>query len=348
MKEREFMGLPQTVGFDELTNELLIIDQTLLPVRLEILRISEVNDLCDAIKKLKVRGAPAIGVAAAIGLYAVACRFEEVREEGFFYALEKHAQRINATRPTAKNLSWALERMCECAKSHRGQGIDKILSAMKAEAVAVRDEDIRTCRLIGEYGESLLSDGDTVMTVCNAGALAAVEYGTALSPVYTAKEKGKEIKVYSLETRPLLQGARLTSFELTENGVDTTLICDNMAATVLKSGKIKAIFTGADRVTARGDAANKIGTLMLAILAKHYGVPFYVCVPYSTVDFSLDDGDEIVIEERDGEEIKSAWYRETLVSPKVKVYNPAFDVTPAELITAFVTEKGIKKPSELQ
>lgn len=342
------MGLPQTVGFDEQTDELLIIDQTLLPVRLEILRISEVNELCDAIKKLKVRGAPAIGVAAAIGLYAVACRFEEVSEDGFFYALEKYAQRINATRPTAKNLSWALDRMLECAKAHEGQGIDAILSAMKVEAVSVRDEDIKTCKLIGEYGESLLSDGDTVMTICNAGALAAVEYGTALSPIYTAKEKGKAIKVYSLETRPLLQGARLTSFELTENEVDTTLICDNMAATVLKSGKIKAIFTGADRVTAKGDAANKIGTLMLAILAKHYGVPFYVCVPYSTVDFSLRDGDEIVIEERDGDEIKSAWYKETLVSPKVKVYNPAFDVTPAELITAFITEKGIKKPSELR
>ena len=341
------MGLPQTVGFDEQTNELLIIDQTLLPVRLEILRISEVNALCDAIKKLKVRGAPAIGVAAAIGLYAVAYRFEEVSEDGFFYALEKYAERINSTRPTAKNLSWALERMLKCAKACKGQGIEGILSAMKAEAVAVRDEDIKTCKLIGEYGETLLSDGDTVMTVCNAGALAAVEYGTALSPIYTAKEKGKEIKVYSLETRPLLQGARLTSFELTENGIDTTLICDNMAATVLKSGKIKGIFTGADRVTARGDAANKIGTLMLAILAKHYGVPFYVCVPYSTVDFSLQSGDEIVIEERDGDEIKSAWYKETLVSPKVKVYNPAFDVTPAELITAFITEKGVKKPSEL-
>ena len=307
------MGLPQTVGFDEQTNELLIIDQTLLPVKLEILRISEVNALCDAIKKLKVRGAPAIGVAAAIGLYAVAYRFEEVSEDGFFYALEKYAERINSTRPTAKNLSWALERMLNCAKACKGHGIRGILSAMKADA----------------------------------GALAAVQYGTALSPIYTAKEKGKEIKVYSLETRPLLQGARLTSFELTENGVDTTLICDNMAATVLKSGKIKGIFTGADRVTARGDAANKIGTLMLAILAKHYGVPFYVCVPYSTVDLSLQSGDEIVIEERDGEEVKSAWYKETLVSPKVKVYNPAFDVTPAELITAFITEKGIKKPSEL-
>ena len=342
------MKLPQTVSLDTKKNELVIIDQTLLPAELKLIHISDMHTLCEAIKKLRVRGAPAIGVAAAIGLYCLACRFEDVKEEGFIYSLKKHAELINATRPTARNLSWALERMLDCAHSHMGEGIEAILKALKTEALKIKRQDIAVCKKIGKYGASLLRDGDTVMTVCNAGALAAVEYGTALAPVYVATEDGKSISVYSLETRPLLQGARLTAFELTENGIDTTTICDNMAASVLASGKIKAVFVGCDRVATNGDAANKIGTYMLAILAKHFSVPFYVCAPYSTIDFDTATGDDIVIEQRSPDEVRSLWYSAPMVAQGAKIYNPAFDVTPAALITAFITEKGVKNPNKLK
>ncbi len=342
------MKLPQTVSLDNKTHELVIIDQTLLPGELKLIRLSDMHGICEAIKKLRVRGAPAIGVAAACGLYALAYRFEDVKEEGFLYSLKKHAELINATRPTARNLSWALERMLSCAEKHKGEGIPAILAALKREAQTIKRQDIAVCKKIGKYGAGLLSDGDAVMTVCNAGALAAVEYGTALAPIYVAAEDGKQISVYSLETRPLLQGARLTAYELTANGIDTTTICDNMAASVLASGKIKAIFTGCDRVAANGDAANKIGTYMLAILAKHFKVPFYICAPYSTIDFDTATGDDIVIEQRSGDEVRSLWYSSPMVASEAKIYNPAFDVTPAKLITAFITEKGIKKPNRLK
>lgn len=336
--------LPKTVTLDSLTDELVIIDQTLLPYELKLIRLSELNEICEAIKKLRVRGAPAIGVAAAEGLYALAARYGLEDTEAFIRRLKSDAEKINATRPTARNLSWALEGMLACAEMHKGEGVATLLSALKAAAVATEENDISVCKAIGEHGAALLKDGDTVMTVCNAGALAAVKYGTALAPIYVAAESGKRVSVYSLETRPLLQGARLTAYELTENGIDTTTVCDNMAASVLAGGKISAIFTGCDRVAANGDAANKIGTYMLAVLAKHFSVPFYICAPYSTVDFSTPTGKDIVIEERDGEEIRSLWYEKPMVTEKAKIYNPAFDVTPAELITAFITEKGIKSP----
>ncbi|MBQ3196110.1 MAG: S-methyl-5-thioribose-1-phosphate isomerase [Clostridia bacterium] len=340
-------GLPRTVTLDTEKAELVIIDQTLLPNELKLLRLIELDEMCDAIKKLRVRGAPAIGVAAAAGLYCLAERYDTKNEDEFFQKLKADADILNATRPTARNLSWALEEMISCAESHKGKGVVAVKSALKAKAKDVEEQDVAVCKAIGEHGAALLKDGDTVMTVCNAGALAAVEYGTALAPVYVASENGKKVAVYSMETRPLLQGARLTSFELTENGVDTTLICDNMAASVLAQGKINAIFTGCDRVAANGDAANKIGTYMLAILAKHFDVPFYVCAPYSTVDFSTKKGEDIIIEQRSGEELRSLWYEKSMVTKKARIYNPAFDVTPAELITAFITERGIKKPHEL-
>ncbi len=340
-------GLPRTVTLDTETAELVIIDQTLLPAELKLLRLSEINEICEAIKKLRVRGAPAIGVAAAAGLYCLAARYVTENEEEFFKELKADADTLNATRPTARNLSWALEEMLFCAKAHTGRGVTAIKEALKAKAKDMEEQDVAVCKAIGSYGSALLKDRDVVMTVCNAGALAAVEYGTALAPVYVAAESGKHISVYSLETRPLLQGARLTSYELTENGIDTTLICDNMAASVLAQGKINAIFTGCDRVAANGDAANKIGTYMLAILAKHFAIPFYVCAPYSTIDFDTKTGKDIVIEQRSDEEIRSLWYKKSLVTGKANIYNPAFDVTPAELITAFITEKGIKKPDEL-
>ena len=340
-------GLPRTVTLDTAAAELVIIDQTLLPAKLKLLRLSQIEDMCEAIKKLRVRGAPAIGVAAAAGLYCLAARYVTENEEEFFSKLKSDADTLNATRPTARNLSWALEEMLGCAESRKGQGVSAIKNALKVKAKDMEEQDVAVCKAIGEYGAALLKDGDTVMTVCNAGALAAVEYGTALAPVYVAAEKGKTVSVYSLETRPLLQGARLTSYELTENGINTTLICDNMAASVLAQGNISAIFTGCDRVAANGDAANKIGTYMLAILARHFGIPFYICAPYSTVDFSTKTGKDIIIEQRSPEEIRSLWYRESMVTEKANIYNPAFDVTPAELITAFITEKGIKKPDEL-
>lgn len=338
--------LPRTVTLDTKTDSLVIIDQTLLPGELKLLEINTLEALCEAIKRLQVRGAPAIGVSAAIGLYCLAAKYGE-EGQGFLARLKREAAIINATRPTARNLSWALEQMLKCAEEHATQGKASILKALKDRAMELEEQDVAVCKDIGTYGAELLRDGDTVMTVCNAGALAAVEYGTALAPVYVAAEEGKRVAVYSMETRPLLQGARLTAFELTENGIDTTLICDNMAASVLAKGKINAIFTGCDRVAANGDAANKIGTYMLALLAKHFSVPFYVCAPYSTVDFSTATGKDIVIEERSEDEVRSLWYKQAMVTPKAKIYNPAFDVTPAELITGFVTEKGIKKPTEL-
>ncbi|MBR6593961.1 MAG: S-methyl-5-thioribose-1-phosphate isomerase [Clostridia bacterium] len=339
--------LPRTVSLDTCRAELVIIDQTLLPAELKLLRLWDLQSICEAIKKLRVRGAPAIGVAAACGLYCLAARYTERESGAFMKHLSDDASALNATRPTARNLSWALEVMLRCAEAAADGGVASILEALKYKAKAIEEEDVAVCKAIGEYGEKLLKDGDCVMTVCNAGALAAVEYGTALAPVYVASEKGKRLSVYSLETRPLLQGARLTSFELTENGIDTTLICDNMAASVLASGKVSAIFTGCDRVAANGDAANKIGTYMLAILAKHFSVPFYICAPYSTIDFSTPTGGDIVIEQRSEDEVRSLWYEKPMVTEKARIYNPAFDVTPAELITAFITEKGIKVPDKL-
>ncbi len=339
--------LPRTVTLDAEKAELVIIDQTLLPTELKLLKLTDLAAMCEAIKKLRVRGAPAIGVAAAIGLYCLAARYNTDSTELFLQKLKEDAATLNSTRPTARNLSWALEEMLLCADAKRSCTVEEILYSLKTRASEIEEQDVAVCKAIGEYGASLLNNGDTVMTVCNAGALAAVEYGTALAPVYVAAEEGKRISVFSMETRPLLQGARLTSFELTENGIDTTLICDNMAASVLAKGKVAAIFTGCDRVAANGDAANKIGTHMLAILAKHFSVPFYVCAPYSTVDFSTPTGKDIIIEQRSANEVRSLWYEKSMVTEKAKIYNPAFDVTPAELITAFITEKGIKSPCEL-
>lgn len=341
------MSLPQTVSLDEKAKTLDIIDQTLLPSRLTILKLSELDEICNAIKELKVRGAPAIGVAAAIGLYCLCERFSEQEEAAFMARLAETAALLNATRPTAKNLSWALNEMLTEANTAKGFGIEAIKETLKQKAIQLKNQDIAVCKAIGVYGEQLIKSGDTVMTVCNAGALAAVEHGTALAPIYEANRNGKAVSVYALETRPLLQGARLTAYELTENGVDTTVICDNMAASVMATGKVKAIFTGCDRVAANGDAANKVGTLMLAILAKHFSIPFYICAPYSTIDFETKSGNDIVIEQRSGNEIRSAWYKQEMITEKAKIYNPAFDVTPAKLITAFVTEKGVKKPADL-
>jgi methylthioribose-1-phosphate isomerase len=287
-----------------------------------------------AIQTLQVRGAPAIGVAAAIGLAVLAQEMNPYNSA----LLREYAQRLWAARPTAVNLMWAINRMMTGPQDPK---------SLAYQALSIWQEDIDTCRKIGEHGNTLLRDGDSVLTHCNAGRLAAVRWGTALAPIYIAKKHGKRVHVYADETRPLLQGMRLTAWELTEAGVPVTLLCDNMAAGLLKSKKVQAIFIGADRIAANGDTANKIGSLGLSILARYYDVPFYVCVPFSTVDVSCATGCDIPIEQRGPEEITDLWYAKPMAPVGVNVYNPAFDVIPAKNISAFITEKGIFSPQNL-
>lgn len=302
--------------------KLYFLDQTKLPNEIEYINPKCKEDYYYAIKTLQVRGAPAIGIFAG---YAMAL-IDESKEE-----LKKY---LDSARPTAVNLSWATTRMLNAYKAGKNL-ID--------EAIAIHNEDIEMCKKISEYGLSLLNDGDGVLTHCNAGALATSEYGTGLGPLLLGAEKGYNFHAFVDETRPLLQGARLTSFELENAGVDTTLICDNMASIVMKQGKINAVLVGTDRIAANGDIANKIGTSGVAILAKHYNIPFYVLGPYSTIDYNCPTGDDIVIEEREPNEIKEMWYEKPMALSKTKCYNPAFDVTDNELITAIITDRGIIK-----
>ena len=313
----------------------MLIDQTHLPGELKILTLHTIEEMEAAICTLQVRGAPAIGVAAAIGLAVLA---REIIEGEYESKLRVYAERLRATRPTAVNLSWALDRML--AGPHDPE-------SLALQALAIWEEDIITCRRIGEHGSALLHDSDRVLTHCNAGRLAAVRYGTALAPIYVAAEQGKKIHVYADETRPLLQGARLTAYELSEAGIPVTLLCDNMAASLLQSGKISAVLVGADRIARNGDTANKIGSLGLSILARNYDVPFYVCAPFSTVDFHCEEGGRIPIEQRAPEEVTQAWYKERMAPAGVEVYNPAFDIIPHENIAAFVTERGVIRPRDL-
>lgn len=333
-----------TVNLDEAKQRLLIIDQTKLPNEVEILSLRDQKEIWEAIYLLKVRGAPAIGVAAAIGVYLAALDIQESEYAAFAEAFHKAKEYLASSRPTAVNLFWALDRMEKVVLDNAGQSVDKIKQLLHDEAIAIRDEDIWVCRMLGEYGLSLIKDGDGILTHCNAGQLATAKYGTALAPIHVGREKGMHFKVFTDETRPLLQGARLSSFELSSNGVDTTVICDNMASQVMKNGWVQAIFVGCDRVAANGDAANKIGTSGVAILAKHYGIPFYVCAPTSTIDMSIAEGKDIPIEERPAHEVTEMWYAKRMAPKNVKVYNPAFDVSEHELITAIITEYGIARP----
>ncbi len=336
--------LTDTVSLDETTNELVIIDQTLLPGEIKLIRLSDAKEIFDAIYTLKVRGAPAIGVAAAIGIYVVSKRFLERKYTDFVAHFSRVKQYLESSRPTAVNLSWALERMERVVLDNADVGIEELKELLRDEAVFIRDEDIRVCRQIGENGFTLLSEVDAVLTHCNAGKLAAVRYGTALAPIYIAAERGRRLKVFSDETRPLLQGARLSASELVQSGVDVTVICDNMASAVMKQGMVQAVFVGCDRVAKNGDTANKVGTSGVAVLARHYGIPFYVCAPCSTIDMSCPCGDDIKIEQRHADEVTDMWYTQRMAPDGVSVYNPAFDVTDAELITAFVTERGVIYP----
>ncbi len=322
---------------------LVLIDQTKLPTAVEYVRIDTVKGVYDAIQTMIVRGAPAIGVAAAYGMAIAARAASGIALDAFFDDLTRSGDYLVSSRPTAVNLPWAVNRMLKKAKSLKALPLPEIVAALEQEAIDIHHEDEKINRKIGENLLSLLKDGDGVLTHCNAGALATSKYGTALSPFYLAKEKGIHIRVYADETRPRLQGATLTAFELMEAGVDVTLICDNMAAVVMRQGKIDAVIVGCDRVAANGDTANKIGTYNVSILAKHFNIPLYIAAPTPTIDLKCPDGNAIPIEERNGEEITERFGVRT--APKgVKVYNPAFDVTPAENITAIVTEKGIIYP----
>lgn len=327
-----------TIRYEE--GVIHLIDQTQLPTQLEVIEINNVKECWDAIRVLKVRGAPAIGIAAAYGVYIAVKDSKEDTFDGFYKEFKEASDYLATSRPTAVNLFWALERMEKILQDNKDQTIDEIKSALEKEAILIHKEDEETCRKIGENGLDVLKDGMTVLTHCNAGRLATAKYGTALAPIYVAKEEGMDIKVFADETRPLLQGSRLTAFELMEAGVDVTLITDNMAAMVMGEGKIDAVIVGTDRVAANGDVANKIGTYGVALLAKAHNIPFYVAGPLSTIDLDTPTGAEIPIEERDPQEIIKGFGNQTAPT-NVKVYSPAFDVTPSELVTGIITEKGI-------
>ena len=334
----------QNIRYDRKAEALYIIDQTLLPGEEKEIRLQTIDEMVEAIRALRVRGAPAIGICAAYCMYVLAKSIRTEDRPTFLKRLSDYGQQLDAARPTAVNLGWAIREMMRTALEHVHDTRGQMLDALYERAVAIHEDDIAKCRAISEYGLSLLKEGDGVLTHCNAGPLATSRYGTAQGPFLLAAERGMHIRVFADETRPLLQGARLTSYELQRAGVDVTLICDNMASIVMKNGWVQACFVGCDRVAANGDTANKIGTSGVAILAKHYGIPVYVLGPTSTIDMACPDGDHIPIEERDGEEIKTMWYEKPMALPEVKCYNPAFDVTDHELIAGIVTEKGICRP----
>lgn len=323
---------------------VILLDQTALPGELRYLTLTGIEEFYDAICHLRVQGAPAIGIFAGYAFYVTAMRSAAPRDEEFIVQMEANAARLASSRPTAVNLRWALDRMMRVARRYEPEGRESILSHLLAECRAIHREDAAMCRSIAGFGLGLLHSGDGILTHCNAGPLATSSYGTALGPLILGAERGMKFRVFAGETRPLLQGARLTSFELGRAGVDVTLICDNMASIVMMNGWVDACLVGCDRIAANGDTANKIGTSGVAILAKYYDIPFYVLGPTSTIDRSCKTGAEIPIELRDPEEIKSKFYAAPVAPAGVKCYNPAFDVTDHSLITAIVTERGICRP----
>lgn len=330
----------------DIDGHLQLIDQTLLPQQLKVLDLHTLDEAFEAIVMLRVRGAPAIGIAAA---YAVLLGIQRSVHQGG--AVEnvrattiEVCNHLATSRPTAVNLFWALDRMraVVARSTNVASGADLAKSLLR-EARLIHDDDRRTCHAIGDYGAQLFDDGFGILTHCNTGGLATSEYGTALAAIFTAQDQGKNIHVYADETRPLLQGSRLTAWELQQRGIPCTVICDSMAAQVMREGRVQAVIVGADRITARGDTANKIGTYGLAVLAKFHNIPFYVAAPRSTFDLSIVDGNDIPIEQRKADEIVNGFGRQT-APDGIGVYNPAFDVTPHDLITAIVTERGIIAP----
>ena len=335
-----------TVTLLDAENAIEIIDQTKLPGTIELIRLKSAQEIWDAIYLLKVRGAPAIGVAAGFGIYLLAKEIETEDYEVFYETFQKQKEYLNSSRPTAVNLSWALNQMERVCIANKNKPVAEIKELLHKEALEIQEEDIRVCKSIGEHGLTLVKPGDGILTHCNAGQLATSKYGTATAPIYLGEERGYHFHVFADETRPLLQGARLTSFELANAGIDTTLICDNAASYVMKNGLVSAVLVGCDRVAANGDTANKIGTSGVAVLAKYYGIPFYVCAPFSTIDKNCLSGRDIKIEMRSGDEITEMWYEKRMAPKNIRTLNPAFDVTDNSLITAFITEKGVLSPNE--
>jgi methylthioribose-1-phosphate isomerase len=338
------IDVPRAVRWHD--DAVRIIDQTLLPGEYREIDLIEVDALVEAIQALRVRGAPAIGIAAAMGLVASLKPHLDLSESEFRDRLADHALRIRVARPTAVNLAWAVDRLLAVADEMGGASNKEVWDRLYSEATAILEEDRSMCRSIGEYGVGLLSEGTAVLTHCNAGALATGGMGTALAPVYVAAERGLGVRVLADETRPLLQGSRLTAWELGRAGIQVAILTDNMAAFAMKEGRVDIVVVGADRIAANGDVANKIGTYGLAIAARHHGIPFYVAAPSSTFDFDLASGDEIPIEQRGAEEVRSGFGRQTAPGD-VDTYSPAFDVTPADLITGIITEEGIFDPGDL-
>jgi methylthioribose-1-phosphate isomerase len=326
-------------------DRICIIDQTRLPAELVHEHCLTVPQIWRAIKKLKVRGAPLIGIAAAMGFVLGMKRSKVETWPGILREAVKLERYLTQARPTAVNLFWALNRMVQVVRIHEGADKDTLMGLLKNEADAILREDIQMCFRMSQNASRLVKRGDGLLTVCNAGGLATSGYGTALGVFYRAHEEGKAIKVYACETRPLLQGARLTTWELLHNGIDVTLICDNMAADLMRAGRIQAVFVGADRIAANGDFANKIGTYSLAVLARYHKIPFYCVAPFSTLDLKCRNGRDIPIEQRDPREVTSYYFKRPIAPRGVAVFNPAFDVTPSDLLSAVITEKGvIRKP----
>ncbi len=318
-------------------NSLRLVDQTLLPGELVYKDLDDYREIIKSIQRLEVRGAPAIGIAAAYALPIAAIQTNQARPD----RLEELAAEIKAARPTAVNLAWAVDRVMARLKAESPTGPDDTIELLWNEAEAIHDEDRRMCLAMGEHGATLIGDGDTLITHCNAGALATGGIGTAIGVIYTAHQQGKKVRVYADETRPLLQGARLTAWELMQAGIDVTLITDSMAAVLMKQGKVDHVIVGADRIAMNGDTANKIGTYGLAVQAKHHGVPFYVAAPSSTFDQFVERGEDIPVEERAAEEITEGFGRRT--APEgVQTFSPAFDITPNELVTTFITDTGLR------
>ncbi|MDP2939581.1 MAG: S-methyl-5-thioribose-1-phosphate isomerase [Candidatus Omnitrophota bacterium] len=325
---------------DWVNNSVKIINQKILPSKLEFIYCRDIKALYKAIKTLQVRGAPALGIAAALGIVLTTRHSKTKDRARFKKQLDKAIRYLSTARPTAVNLFSALKRMEAIVRENSYASVVKLKKLLFKEAMAIIKEDKLVCRKMAKFGARLIKDNDRILTICNAGALATADYGTALGVIYRAKEEGKSIKVFSCETRPLLQGARLTTWELLKENIDTTLICDNMAASLMANKKIDKIFVGADRIAANGDTANKIGTYNLAVLAKYHKIPFYVVAPASTFDLGIQSGNQIPIENRSGREITHIFGR-SIAPSGIKTYNPAFDVTPHKLITAIITERGI-------
>lgn len=325
-----------------------MLDQTKLPTEVVYVDCPDYKTVARGIKELWIRGAPAIGIAAAMGVALAANDIRTRDFETFYKKLEKACDHLAAQRPTAVNLFWALERMKRFARKHKDEPVASIREKLVQEANRVLEEDVAVNRAIGEHGAKFIRDGDTILTHCNAGSLATGGYGTATAPMRVAVEQGKRIKVFADETRPVLQGARLTAWELMQDGIDVTLITDNMAGHFMKKGEIDLAIVGTDRTVRNGDVANKIGTYSVAVLCKEHGIPFYVAVPTSTIDLDMPSGEHIPIEERGPEEVTNVFGKARIAPEGVKVANPAFDVTPAKYITAIVTEKGAFRPRDVR